>query len=165
MKSSEIKAVKHSDSDIVKIISGGVVLWDNLANVVVVGDYKGLHADKVKKIIEESSKYRVIAALDYSNYDGTIINARRDLIYRTPRPIRPNRKFIVLTANKGWVTGVHYAAYNRFYWPYHLLEPEILNELPVIAQQNLFGLIQSSGVDIAGFKDAAKYMKELREKS
>lgn len=28
MKLSEIKAVKHSDSDIVKIVSGGVLLWE-----------------------------------------------------------------------------------------------------------------------------------------
>lgn len=76
-----------------------------------------------------------------------------------------NGLLITLTAKKGWAYTVYYVAKNRNYKPYHLLEPEILSSLSTTAQQELYGLIQSTDVNIAEFKAAAESLEELREKS
>ena len=165
MKSSGIRAVKYANGNIVKIISGGgAVLWESMINVVVVGDYKGLPVDKIKEIVESNNEYRIVGAVDYSAFDGNFRAARRDLTSKIPVPNYPNRITIVLTANRVWVQSVYAGSRNRLNTPYHLLESEILSGLSMTAQTNLYGLIQSTGVDMAEFKAAADYMKSLREK-
>lgn len=139
-------------------------MWEAVKNVVIVSDYKGLPVDKIKEIVESNSKYRIIDALDYSNFEKDMLWARKDLMTRVTSSKHSN-VLITLTAKNAWAMTVYYVAKNRNYKPYHLLEPEILSGLSMTAQTNLYGLIQSTGVDMAEFKAAAEYMESLREKN
>lgn len=163
MKSNEIKAVKHADKSIVKIISGGVVLWDNMINVIVVGDPKGLPVEKIKRIVETNSKYRIVDAIDYSAPNTDVRSARRDLSTRLHMPNYTNRISIFLTTKGGWVQMVCFESKKKHITAYHLLEPEIFNKLSAAAQQELYRLIESTGETIAEFEAAAEYTKEIKE--
>lgn len=122
MKSSEIKAVKHADNNIVKIISGGVVLWEAVKKYIVIGDRDGVPVKEMMAALT-ASDLNVVASIE-SVYNFTALDYKKEVNEYTAL-YSGTADFIIGAAEVESAVGIAEEAKKRGIKTYHILEPEI----------------------------------------
>lgn len=157
MKSSDIKSVKHSDSDIVKILSGGVVLWETAKNYIVIGDRDGISADDMKIVLSTSDLN--IKAITQDNYAGIVNYAEYAKIVNSYIALyRGHADFIIGTRDVWHAECIATEAKKRGIKTYHITEPEIKNKCDFDAYDKYAGMMEMV-IDVEGIHNKLKAIR------
>lgn len=121
MNSKDIKASKHANSDIVKIISGGVLLWETVKKYIVIGDRDGVNAQEMLAALTTSDLN--VAANTESSY-AHIVDYKKEVDDYTALYSGP-ADFIIGAAEVESAVGIAEEAKKRGIKTYHIFEPVI----------------------------------------
>lgn len=121
MNSKDIKASKHANSDIVKIISGGVLLWEAVKKYIAIGDRDGVSVKEMLAALTTSDLN--VAANTESSY-AHIVDYKKEVDDYTALYSGP-ADFIIGAANVESAEGIATEAKKRGIKTYHVCEPEI----------------------------------------
>lgn len=121
MNSKDIKASKHANSDIVKIISGGVLLWEAVKKYIAIGDRDGV---SVKEMLAALTTSDINVAANTESSYVSLVDYKKEVDDYTALYSGP-ADFIIGAANVESAEGIATEAKKRGIKTYHVCEPEI----------------------------------------
>lgn len=154
MKSSEKKAVIHASSDIVKIISCRVVLWEVAKKYIVIGDRDGVSTGEMAKGMNASDLE--VIALTEDTYVGIVDYAETVSSYIAL--YSGTADFIIGAGSVEAAEGIATEAKKRGVKTYHIVEPEIKSKCDPDAYGEHVGMMEMV-LDVEALCNALKKIR------
>ena len=155
MKSSEKKAVIHVSSDIVKIISCRVVLWEAVKRYIVIGDRDGVPTQEMLTALTTSNLNLV------ANVEDTYLQSHIDykkLVNMYSSLYNEPADFIIGAGSVEVAEGIATEAKKRGVKTYHICEPEIKDRCDPDAYDEYVGMMELV-LDVEGIHNELKAIR------
>lgn len=133
------KAIKHADKNIVKIISGGVVLWEVVKKYIVIGDRDGVSAKEMLAALTTSDLN--VAASTESSYVSFV--DYKEEVNEYIALYSGTADFIIGAAELKSAEGIAMEAKKRGIKTYHVCEPEIKGKCDPDAYDEHVGMMET----------------------